>query len=191
MKGMYSYTKELWRGQGQEEFRALRWQRLISWRKEPTVHRLDRPTRIDRARALGYKAKQGIFVVRVRVRRGGLRKPRPRMGRQPIRMGVSKITMKKSLKRIAEERAAKHYPNMEVLNSYFVAKDGRHKYFEVILADPFALAGDAHYAHLIAQRGWVYRGLTSEGRKNKGLRGKGKRSVHSRPSVNAGTLRGK
>lgn len=95
---MYSYTKELWRGQGQEEFRALRWQRLISWRKEPTVHRLDRPTRIDRARALGYKAKQGIFVVRVRVRRGGLRKPRPRMGRQPIRMGVSKITMKKSLK---------------------------------------------------------------------------------------------
>jgi large subunit ribosomal protein L15e len=188
MKGMYSYINEFWKGQQEEDFRAMRWSRLIEWRREPTVCRIERPTRLDRARALGYKAKQGIIVVRVRVRRGGLRKPRPNKGRKASKMGMAKITMKKSLKRIAEERAAKHYPNMEVLNSYLVAKDGKHKYFEVILLDPVGLKNDSRYPK---QRGRAFRGLTSEGRKNRGLRVKGKRSVHSRPSVNAGALRGK
>ena len=188
MKGMYSYMNEFWKGKNEEDFKALRWSRLIEWRREPTVCRIDRPTRLDRARALGYKAKQGIVVVRVKVRRGSMRKPRPRMGRQPSKMGVAKITMKKSLKRIAEERAAKHYPNLEVLNSYFVAKDGKHKYFEVILFDTLAFRNDSRYPKQI---GRVFRGLTSEGRKNRGMGAKGKRSVHSRPSVNAGAIRGK
>lgn len=182
MKGTYSYINEFWKNQQSDEFKALRWSRLIEWRREPTVYRIERPTRLDRARSLGYKAKQGLIVVRVKVRRGSLRKPRPNKGRKASKMGVEKITMKKSLKRIAEERAAKHYPNMEVLNSYFVAKDGKHKYFEVILVD------SAMYP---MQKGRVFRGLTSEGRKNRGLRKKGKRSVHSRPSVNAGAFRGK
>ncbi len=38
--------------------------RLAEWRKEPAVLRIDRPTRIDRARSLGYKAKQGFLIVR-------------------------------------------------------------------------------------------------------------------------------
>jgi len=37
---------------------------------------------------------------------------------------------------IAEERAAKKYPNLEVLNSYYVTEDGSHKWYEVILVDP-------------------------------------------------------
>jgi large subunit ribosomal protein L15e len=37
---------------------------------------------------------------------------------------------------MAEERVARKYPNLEVLNSYWVWQDGRHKWFEVILVDP-------------------------------------------------------
>jgi ribosomal protein L15E len=48
-------------------------------------------------------------------------------------MGKNRITPAKSLQRIAEERASVKYPNMEVLNSYWVGHDGRQKWFEVIL----------------------------------------------------------
>jgi len=98
--------------------------------------RIDKPTRIDRARRLGYKAKKGFVMVRVRVRRGGRRKPRPKMGRRQKRMGVKKYTPAKSIKLIGEERVARKYPNLEVLNSYWVWEDGVSKWFEVILVDP-------------------------------------------------------
>ena len=35
-------------------------EKAISWRKEPTVHRIEKPSRLDKAHRLGYKAKQGI-----------------------------------------------------------------------------------------------------------------------------------
>ena len=95
----------------------------------------DQP-RLDRARSLGYRAKKGFVLVRTRVRRGGRRKSRFIGGRKPKRMGVNKITQAKSIQRIAEERVAKKYPNLEVLNSYWVWADGKYKYYEVILVDP-------------------------------------------------------
>ncbi|KFY20683.1 hypothetical protein V491_03520 [Pseudogymnoascus sp. VKM F-3775] len=39
------------------------------------IHRASRPSRPDKARRLGYKAKQGYVIYRVRVRRGGRKKP--------------------------------------------------------------------------------------------------------------------
>ena len=72
-------------------------ERLISWRKDNAIVRVDRPTRIDRARNLGYKAKQGFAVVRVKIRRGGRHKLRPVRGRKPRNMGVTKFSTKKSL----------------------------------------------------------------------------------------------
>ena len=48
--------------------------RAMAWRNEPTIHRVDRPSRLDRAHKLGYKAKQGIIVIRTKVKRGGHRK---------------------------------------------------------------------------------------------------------------------
>jgi large subunit ribosomal protein L15e len=110
-------------------------ERVIIWRRQPTIVRIQKPTRIDRARRLGYKAKKGFVMVRVRVRRGGRRKPRPKMGRRQKRMGVKKYTPAKSIKLIAEERVARKYPNLEVLNSYWVWEDGISKWFEVILVD--------------------------------------------------------
>lgn len=110
--------------------------RVITWRRQPSVVRIDKPTRLDRARRLGYKAKKGFVVVRARVRRGGRRKPRPKMGRRQKRMGVTKYTPAKNIKLIAEERVARKYPNLEVLSSYWVWEDGTSKWFEVILVDP-------------------------------------------------------
>lgn len=74
---------------------------------------LSKPTRINKARQYGYKAKQGIIVVRVRLRRGPFNRRRPNSGRRPKRMGVYGITTSKSLQLIAEERAARKHPNME------------------------------------------------------------------------------
>jgi len=125
-----------WRRPGDSYVEELMRQRVIRWRRQPSIVRIDRPTRLDRARRLGYKAKKGFIIVRVKIRRGGRRKPRPRMGRRQKRMGVSKYTPAKGLKLIAEERAARKYPNLEVLSSYWVWEDGISKWFEVIFVDP-------------------------------------------------------
>ena len=51
-------------------------------------------------------------------------------------MGVKKLKPAKSLQKMAEERAAKKFPNLKVKNSYWVGQDGRSKWFEIILVDP-------------------------------------------------------
>jgi large subunit ribosomal protein L15e len=186
-RNMYGFIREAWNKPKDTYVRKLQWERLIEWRKGPTVTRVEHPTRLDRARALGYKAKQGYIIVRARVRRGGLNKPQIRAGRKPKRRGIIKITMKKSIQRIAEERANKHYPNMEVLNSYWVGQDGRHKYYEVILVDRShpVIKNDPKISWISNQRGRAQRGKTRVGHKNRGLTKKGRGSENSRPSVNA------
>lgn len=133
---MYKYLKEAWKSPKKSFVKEVMQQRAITWRKEPSSIKIDRPTRLDRAHSLGYKAKHGVIVVRTRVRRGGRRKLRPVLGRRQKRMGVTKYTPTKSKQLIAEERTARKYPNLEVLNSYWVWQDGRYKWYEVILVDP-------------------------------------------------------
>jgi len=111
-------------------------QRAVIWRNENAVTRVEKPSRIARARRLGYKAKQGIIVVRMRVGTGGMRKQRPRGGRRPKHLGVTKIKADVSMKQVSERRVLERYPNMKLLGSYFLYKDGMHYWFEVILADP-------------------------------------------------------
>jgi large subunit ribosomal protein L15e len=107
--------------------------RLVEWRRQNTVVRLDKPTRIERARALGYRDNHCAIVVRARVRKGHPLKSRPRAGRRPKRMGIKKLTYLLSDKKIAEQRAQKRYRNMRVLGSYMVGEDGEQKWFEVVL----------------------------------------------------------
>ena len=133
---MYRYLKEAWKTPKDSYIKEVMQQRAIVWRREPSTVRIDKPTRFDRDRSLGYKAKHGVIVVRTRVRRGGRRKIRPVLGRRQKRMGVKKFTPAKSKQLIAEERAARKYPNLEVLNSYWVWQDGRYKWYEIILIDP-------------------------------------------------------
>lgn len=187
--GMYKYIQAFWRERNSPQFKALMKQRLLEWRSQPVIVRVDRPTRIDRARDLGYRAKQGFVVIRTNIRRGGRRKPRPVRGRRSKRMGVKKIQPKKSHRLIAEERVARRYPNLEVLNSYWTGQDGRRKWFEVILVDPAhpVIRADSRINWIVKkqQRRRVHRGLTSAGKKGRGLRHKGKGAEKIRPSLRA------
>ncbi len=193
--GYYKYVGEAWKKLDEEPYKQLYKQRLQEWGKGSSVTRVEHPTRINRARALGYRNIQGMVVVRVRVRRGNLRKPRPRMGRKHKRMGIKKIKAKKSLKLIAEERANRKYPNLEVLNSYWVGEDGRYKYFEVIMVDPHhpRIRNDEVVSWVSSKqhKGRVFRGLTSAGKKMRGLRKKGMGAEKIRPSIRKHRHRGK
>jgi large subunit ribosomal protein L15e len=133
---MYRHLQQAWKRPDKSYVKDLMRERVITWRRQPSIVRVEKPTRLDRARRLGYKAKKGFVVARVRVRRGGRRKSRPKMGRRQKRMGVAKITPAKSIKLIAEERAARKYPNLEVLSSYWVWEDGVSKWYEIIMVDP-------------------------------------------------------
>ena len=109
--------------------------RVVSWRKQDAVTRIEKPSRILRARRLGYKAKQGIIVVRMRVGTGGMRKKRPTGGRRPKHLGVTRIKAAVNMRQFSERRVLERYPNMSLLGSYFIYKDGMHYWYEVILAD--------------------------------------------------------
>jgi ribosomal protein L15E len=52
--------------------------RCWEYRQLNVIHRASRPSRPDKARRLGYKAKQGYVIYRVRVRRGNRKKPVPK-----------------------------------------------------------------------------------------------------------------
>lgn len=191
---MYKHIRELY-ARHEDELNALIRTRLIKWRKEPATQRIKHPTRIDRARQLGYKAKQGYILVRQRVSRGSRRKSRPTMGRKPKKMGTVKITPRRSRQWIAEERARRNYPNLRVLGSYFVAKDGKNLWHEVILVDPHhpSIQEDDRINWIAdpAHKGRVFRGLSPAGKTSRGLRNRGKGSEKLRPSLKSHQRRGK
>ncbi len=172
-KQLYKYIAKTWKNMGTEAMEEVTKERLISWRKEHAIHRVETPLRLDRAHALGYKAKQGFLIVRVRVRRGGLRKARPTSGRRIAHSGSKRYTPAKSMRLIAEERAVKKFPNLETLNSYYVGEDGQHKWFEVILVDPNhpSIINDPSINWICdgKQKGRASRGLTGAGKKVRGL----------------------
>jgi large subunit ribosomal protein L15e len=187
-KSVYDYVGDQWK-KHDISYKSAQQQRLIQWRNEDNFLRVDKPLRIDRARSLGYKAKPGFIVVRSRVRHGGLRKPKIKGGRKPSAKGMTKITMKKNTQRIAEERTAKRFPNMEVLNSYWVGKDGKNHFYEVILVDPVhpSILKDKNINWIanISSTQRVLRGKTSAGKRGRGLRHKGKGAEKLRPSIRA------
>lgn len=182
---IYKYLRELWK-KPKENLGDLWKERLIVWRKEPSTVRLDKPTRLDRARSLGYKAKPGIIVVRQKVSRKRRMRPQVAGGRRPKTFRHRKIT-NINYRAICEQRANKKYVNCEVLNSYYVAEDGKNVWYEVILVDKAhpQIMNDKDLNWMVYKTGRAFRGLTSAGRKHRGLRNKGKGSEKARPSKNA------
>jgi len=183
-KGMYHYIKQAWKKPDKKTLRD----RMTAWRKDPVFTRVEKPLRLDRARNLGYKDKKGFVMIRIRVNRGGHKKPRPNKGRRSKRLHTRKnLTM--SYKWIAENRVSKKFTNLEVLNSYMVGKDGQHYFFEVICVDPTRpeIANDKNLKFLTkpVNQNRPERGLTSAGKKSRGLRDKSPTNI-SRPSVGAG-----
>lgn len=187
-KSGYEFIRETFQ-QHDTKFQSEFWNRLIDIRRGPTIIRIQHPINLTRAREVGYKAKQGFIVCIIKVRRGTMNKIRPNKGRKNANLGVNKITTKKSLQWIAEERIAKKYPNLEVLNSYHLASDGTHHYFEAILVDPDhpRIISDPkiNWIGLKNNRARVYRGLTSAGKKTRSLRRKGLGAEKIRPSLRA------
>eukprot|EP00043_Microstomoeca_roanoka_P020686 m.253711 g.253711 ORF g.253711 m.253711 type:complete len:205 (-) comp17281_c0_seq1:192-806(-) len=176
--GAYKYLEELYKRKQCDLLRFLLRVRSWQFRQLTAIHRASRPTRPDKARRLGYKAKQGYVVYRVRVRRGGRKRP-VRKGAtfgKPVNQGVNQLKFQRSHQSVAEERVGRKCGGLRVLSSYWVCQDATYKYFEVVLVDP---------AHKVIRRdpriNWIckavhkhreLRALTSAGRKNRGL-GKG------------------
>ena len=186
--GLYKFMQKIWKNPRKDN--PYYKEHLIQWRKENAVVKAEKPTRIDRARSLGYRAKQGVFVVRQRVTRGGHRKPLPSAGRRSKKWTTRKA-LSMNYQAICEQRVATKYHNCEVLNSYEVGKDGTHYWYEVILVDvkhPAVLA-DPEYSKIANQKGRAFRGLTIANRKGRGLLGKGKGYEKMRPSKYANRKR--
>lgn len=178
--GAYKYLEELYRKKQSDVLRFIMRIRCWEFRQLNVIHRASRPSRPDKARRLGYKAKQGFVIYRIRIRRGG-RKRQVRKGQvcgKPASQGVNSLKPTRNLQAIAEERVGRRCKNLRVLNSYWVSQDAVYKYYEVILVDA------AHKAIRRDPRiNWICkptmkhrenRGLTSAGRKSRGL-GKGHR----------------
>lgn len=180
--GAYKYLEELWKRKQSDALRFLLRVRAWEYRQLPVVHRLTRPTRIDKARRLGYKAKQGFVIVRAAVRRGGRKRQNAKgiVYGKPSHQGINQLKAERNLRSVAEERAGRKFTNLRVLNSYWVNQDATYKYYEIIMVD---------HSHKAIRRDprmqWIanpvhkhreLRGLTSAGRKGRGLRKRGHRA---------------
>ncbi len=191
--GYLKYIKEAWKQPRKNLGEAYRL-RLVQWRKENSIERVEYPTRLDRARALGYRAKQGFVVTRVRVIRGGKNNPRIMKGRDGGNKST-RISQSKNYQWICEEKAQKRYPNLEVMNSYWIGQDERYYWYEVILVDIFhpQISNDRKLDWIVSNKNTkrAFRALTSSAKKSRGLRSKGLGAEKVRPSIraNGGRLR--
>ena len=189
VKGMYHHIRQAWRKPDQVLLRS----RMISWRAGDSIVKVEKPLRLDRARALGYKAKKGFVVARIRILRGGRKRPNPVKARKS-RKQSNKLVLKMSYQWVAEQRVQRKFANLEVLSSYNIGKDGIYYFYEVILVDPNRpeIINDPtiNWVTKKENRGRVFKGMTSAGRKSRGLRTKSP-NLKVRPSLNAWHHRGK
>ncbi|CAK7356351.1 unnamed protein product [Dovyalis caffra] len=251
----YKYVSELWRKKQSDVMRFLQRVRCWEYRQHPSIVRVTHPTRPDKARRLGYKAKQnnvvsrlhcvilagqalsvysffsgrmlmyndgmltntsniritdhltkwarallssflsrsdtGYVVYRIRVRRGGRKRPVPKgiVYGKPTNQGVTQLKFQRSKRSVAEERAGRRLGGLRVLNSYWINEDSTYKYFEVILVDVAhnAIRNDPRINWLCnpVHKHRELRGLTSAGKKYRGLRGRGHLPHKARPSRRA------
>lgn len=64
--GAYKYIQELYRKKQSDVLRFLLRIRVWQYRQLTKLHRTPRPSRPDKARRLGYRAKQGKYPPRLR-----------------------------------------------------------------------------------------------------------------------------
>merc|ERR1712243_288126 len=164
--GAYKYLQELYKKKQSDLLRFLFRIRCWQLRHLAAIHRASRPTRPDKARRLGYRAKQGYVIYRVRLRRGGRKKPE--------REGVNQIKFQRGTRSKAEERAGRLAGALRVLNSYWICQDSTYLYYEVIMVDPMhkAIRRDPRINWICkaVMKHRELRGQTAAGRKNRGMR---------------------
>jgi len=178
--GAYKYMQEMWRKKQSDVMRFLLRVRCWQYRQLNSIHRATRPTRPEKARRLGYRAKQGYVIYRVRIRRGGRKRPvtKGQTYGKPKTHGVNQLKFKRNMQSVAEERAGRRCGSLRVLNSYWIGEDSTYKFYEVILVDPFHKAirrnPDSQWICKPHMKHRELRGLTRAGRSSRGL-GKGHR----------------
>ncbi|RVD92281.1 60S ribosomal L15 [Tubulinosema ratisbonensis] len=152
--------------------------RCYQFRLSTAVHKADKPTYIDKARQLGYKAKEGYSIYRVRIKRGG-RKKLVNNGNtrgKCVNAGIYEQKPSLNLQGMAEIKLGKKIRNLRILNSYWVGQDGTYKYYEVIMVDPLCqrIRDDPRINWICnpVMKHRECRGLTSATKKSRGL-GKG------------------
>ncbi len=186
--GLMKYLREAWKKPDTLTLRA----RMIDWRKDGAITRVEKPLRLDRARSLGYKAKKGVVVVRIKIKRGGHKRSRPNKARRTKRLHIRK-NLRMNYKEIAETRVNRKYDNMEVLGSYWVGKDGMNYFYEVILVDRAepGIKSDKQLGEFVkAPKKRALRGLTSSGKKARGQRNSRVKVPKAFPSLRANRRRG-
>ena len=193
--GAYKYIQELWKKKQTEAMLFLGRLRNWEYRQLPAMHRVSKPTRVEKARMLGYKAKQGYVIYRIRMRRGN-RKRGVKKGRvygKPKQIGITGLKNAKSMRAIAEEKVGRKLPGLRVLNSYWISQDATFKYFEIILVDigHNAIRNDPRINWICnaTHKRREARGLTGSGKSHRGLGVKGDRDNKKRPSRKANYLR--
>ena len=193
--GAYKYLEELWRKKQSDLMNFIFRVRTWEYRQLPVITRVNRPSRPDKARKLGYKAKEGYVVYRVRVRRGGRKRPVAKgiVTGKPTSVGINQLKPNRSHRAAAEERVGRRCRNLRVLNSYWVGQDGTFKFYEVILVDPNhkAVTRDPRINWIASpkHKRREARGLTAAGIKHRGLQAKGHKAHQQRPSQKQSWLR--
>jgi large subunit ribosomal protein L15e len=186
--GAYKYLQELWRKKQSDVVRFIMRIRCWEYRQLASIQKVSRPSRLDKARALGFKQKQGYVVYRCAIRRGGRKRcvHKGAVHGKPVHQGIRKQKKARSHRNVAEERVGRRCTNLRVLNSYWVGQDAAVKFFEVILVDPThnAIKRDPRINWVCSEKHnrREIRGLTSAGKKYRGLRQKGHRAHNVRPS---------
>ncbi|KAM0851735.1 hypothetical protein ACQ4PT_052239 [Festuca glaucescens] len=206
--GAYKFVSELWRRKQSDVMRFVQRVRCWEYRQQPAIVRITRPTRPrqgETPRLQGQAVRlvtsksawmncfvfRGYVVYRIRVRRGGRKRPVPKgiVYGKPKHQGITQLKFQRNKRSVAEERAGRRLGGLRVLNSYWVNEDSTYKYFEVILVDVAhnAVRNDPRINWLCnpVHKHRELRGLTSAGKKCRGLRGKGTRHHKNRPSRRA------
>uniref|UniRef100_M3Y4Z9 Ribosomal protein L15 n=1 Tax=Mustela putorius furo TaxID=9669 RepID=M3Y4Z9_MUSPF len=164
--GRLKYIQELWRKKqsGVMHFllRVHCWQYPQLCRAPP--HAANSPPKpADKAHGLGPKAKQGYVIYQIH--HSGPKRLRPRAS--PSHHGANQLRFPRSLQWAAEEPTGCHCGSLRVLNSYWVGKDSRYKFFEVILIDPFHKAMRRNPDTKSAHKHRMTQGLTSAGHQSR------------------------
>merc|ERR1712083_638460 len=187
----YKYLQQIWRKKQCEAMQYILRLRTWEYRQLPRIHRVTKPSRPDKARRLGYKAKQGYVVYRVAVRRGSRKTMAPGgvIYGKPKDQGINQMKCTRSLRALAEERVGRKMGALRVLNSYWVGQDGTYKFYEVIMVDPAhkVIRDDPRINWLCrpVHKHREIRGLTTAGKKSRGLQQRGNKDNKVRPSRTA------
>merc|ERR1712217_859998 len=105
---------------------------------------------------------------------------------KPCGHGINKKKARRNFRSIAEERVGRKCASLRVLNSYWVTSDAVHKWYEVIMVDPYhkVIRDDPRINWICkpVMKHREMRGLTAAGKKSRGLLKRGAKATKHRPS---------